>query len=234
VAIRLAAACALLLIFSVTAVTQWDKKPYTDWSEKDAQKLLDNSPWAKSTEISYSRGSAGKSNSTGGASDNSRLEMGNNKVARFRMRLISAMPMLEALNRSNLIQKPREQTIAHIRALNADNDHILISVSCDYNRIALDETGHRPKTLEEIKRVTYLEVKGGNRVFLQEYEPSREDKLGWILVFPRFVDGKPLITPESGDVRFHTEVYLWENFRFVQLSATFKAKEMIYQGKLEY
>lgn len=225
----------MLLVFALATPAQWDKKPYTAWSDKETQKLLDNSPWSKSMELSFlPERSSGQSSSNTGMGDNSKLQMRDPKILKFRVRLISAAPMLEALNRSGMIREEREQTLAHIRALNADKDHIIIALSCDYSRISLDDTGRRPKTLEEIRRKSFLEVKGGNRVFLQEYELPREDKLGWILVFPRFIDGKPFITPENTEVRFRTEVYLPSIFRFVEVSISYRTKEMAYDGKLEY
>ena len=41
----------LLCSFALLAADFW-QKPYTDWSEKDAAKLLTDSPWAKSASVS--------------------------------------------------------------------------------------------------------------------------------------------------------------------------------------
>ncbi|MCI0389485.1 MAG: hypothetical protein MOB07_12080 [Acidobacteria bacterium] len=40
-------AAALCLVCSLIAWAQWEKKPYTEWSEKEAQKLLNDSPWSQ-------------------------------------------------------------------------------------------------------------------------------------------------------------------------------------------
>src|SRR6266404_5408589 len=45
----------------------WAKKAYTDWSEKDATKLLQSSPWAHDINISFGSGSE---NAMGGGSRN--------------------------------------------------------------------------------------------------------------------------------------------------------------------
>jgi hypothetical protein len=83
-------------------------------------------------------------------------------------------------------------------------------------------------TTVDLKNNTYLLVKD-QRVFLQEYQAPRRDGLGARLIFPRIVDGKPIIAAESDEVRFVSD--LAANFK---LNMRYKVKEMIYQGKLEY
>ena len=40
-------AFALFLVFPLATLGQWNKKPYTEWSEKDAKKVLNDSPWSQ-------------------------------------------------------------------------------------------------------------------------------------------------------------------------------------------
>src|ERR1041385_2324335 len=47
--------CTVTLLF---AEDVW-KKPFTDWSEKDANKLLQNSPWAHEVSVSLGGGMGG-------------------------------------------------------------------------------------------------------------------------------------------------------------------------------
>lgn len=56
----LAGCCALTLI----AEDFWVKKPYTDWGDKEAAKLLQNSPWAR--QVSVSMGSPSQATDGGG------------------------------------------------------------------------------------------------------------------------------------------------------------------------
>src|SRR5207237_5721900 len=57
-----------------------------------------------------------------------------------------------------------------------------------------------------LKNSTYLELKDGKRIFLQQYVPPSENVLGAALfVFPRNAEGKPLLTADSLGVRFHSE-----------------------------
>lgn len=55
-------ACAI----SLFAADFWQSKPYTEWSDKEVQKLLSNSPWSK--EVVVSMGGAGGGSGKGGRS----------------------------------------------------------------------------------------------------------------------------------------------------------------------
>ena len=42
---------ALLLTISLWAADFWQSKPFGEWSDKDVQKMLDNSPWSKPVSV---------------------------------------------------------------------------------------------------------------------------------------------------------------------------------------
>src|SRR5579864_1575444 len=47
--------------FSLWAADFWTSKPFTDWDQKEVQKIIDNSPWAKQFNIVVSGGGGGSS-----------------------------------------------------------------------------------------------------------------------------------------------------------------------------
>jgi hypothetical protein len=51
----------LILATSLWAADFWQSKPYTEWSDKEVQKLLSDSPWSKEVVVSLSGGSGGGS-----------------------------------------------------------------------------------------------------------------------------------------------------------------------------
>lgn len=57
-----------LLAFSVCilAADVWQSKPFTEWSDKDLQKLMTNSPWAKEVSLSMPGGGSGGGSGKGG------------------------------------------------------------------------------------------------------------------------------------------------------------------------
>jgi hypothetical protein len=76
---------------------------------------------------------------------------------------------------------------------------------------------------------TYLETKDGKRIFIKEYRAPIADGMGAKFIFPRQVEGKPIVTEESGFVRFYSELR-----SDIKLNMRFKLSEMLYEGKLEY
>jgi hypothetical protein len=43
----------LLLFSSLSASGQWDKKPQAEWTEKDALKVLNDSPWGRTQTFTF-------------------------------------------------------------------------------------------------------------------------------------------------------------------------------------
>src|SRR5436190_34514 len=58
---------AFLLVFALSlwAADFWLSKPFTDWNDKDVDKMLHNSPWAKQIGVAVSSGGGGGMNSGG-------------------------------------------------------------------------------------------------------------------------------------------------------------------------
>jgi hypothetical protein len=232
---------ALLLSLTLSASAQWDKKSYTEWSEKDAEKVLNNSPWAKtqtfSSPVTLFRGpSGGQGGQPGGPTSGSNTA--NATHIHFRVRFLSAKPVRLAVSRMlELKQKGEmnEQLAAHLKAFTSGDfvEYIVVTVSAESTDTGANvqeaQSVLRTRGTAQLKNNTFLEVKGGKRLFLHEYQPPRPDGLGARFLFTRNVDGKAFITPESEEIRFVAE--LSDNYR---LDRRYKTKEMMYEGKLEY
>lgn len=239
------AALAFLVLCPILASAQWDKKPYLEWSEKETMKLLNDSPWGQTQTYTDTSRMFDR---------NRRLDSGESRIAEvndviFRIRFLSAKPIRQAIARYMDIQHKGEMNEQLTNKLNAFAaadfpDFIIVTVqleSAQANRDIQAATAVlQSLTTSELKNNTYLLAKGGERLFLHEYQPPRNDGLGARFVFPRTVDGKPYLTPETSEVLFYTEL----NSRFVPsnrnerkplfLSTRYKVKDMVYQGKLEY
>jgi len=214
---------------------QWNNKPYTEWSEKEAMKLLNDSPWGQTQ--AFTDMSKTFATGPGRAPSSSQSGEAAPKKVNFRIRFLSARPIREAFARAiELRQKSPlpEQFAAQLKAFAANgfNDYIVITLDCDTSDsqaelqqlLALLNN----RTTIDLKNNTYLQV-GNRKVFIEEYQTPKADGLGARLAFPRLADGKPWITTESGDIHFYSEfssVY--------KLNMRYKIKDMIYQGKLEY
>lgn len=229
----------LLLNLSMSAPAQWEKKPYSEWSEKEAQKMLNDSPWGR-TQVFTSPGEFFREPVTGraGAGGAPPPRPANAIHLNFRIRFLSAKPIRQAVARMlELTHKGElsDELTAHIKSFTSGEflDYIIVTVTCD-SRDAGANVREAQSLLStrgtaDLKNNTFLEVKGGHRLFLEEYQQPRDDGLGARFIFRRTVDGKPFITPEADEIRFFSE--LSGTYR---LDRRYKLKDMTYEGKIEY
>ena len=224
---------ALMLSYPLVVTAQWNKKPYTEWSEKDAIKVLNDSPWCQTQAVTDTSQMTGQ----GRAADSGQSRVQEVFNVNLRIRFLSAKPTRQAI--SHLMEltnrdKISPQLAERLKAFAAADfpDYIVITVTSESDKASrlLQQTqaSFYKLTTGELKNNTYL-LSGGQRVFLKEYQPPGNDGLGARFIFPRMVDGKPFITPASGDVLFHSEPP-----GATVLNMRYKVKEMVYDGKLEY
>lgn len=236
---------ALLLSCALNAPAQWDKKPYTEWSERDAQKLLNDSPWGKTQTFIAS------TETTGGTRGGARATFTNSFQVNYRIRFFSAKPIRQAHSRvMELKQKGNlnEELAARLKQFaNGDFlEYVVVTVDCDSEQrgAPLQDAQMllQKRTTAELKNNTYLEV-AGQRVYLQEFQAPRNDGFGARFIFPRLVGNEPYILPKTSEVRFYAELSSGLAARSGPVASTaqtytlnmlFKVSAMNFQGKLEY
>ena len=234
------AVLCLMWLFPLFATAQWSGKPYTEWSEKEALKLLHDSPWAQTVIFSDLPDRTAAPNRD--ADSNRTIDVGGSRINRaaqinFRICLLSAKPVRQAISRLIEIKQGgniNQELAAQLKSF-AEEDtsqQVIVTVLFDAPRPSTRFFNLRDLldkfTTAELKNKAYLSVEGGSRLPLQEYLPPGETELGARFVFPRFVEGKPLVTLENREIRFHAELggYL--------LDESFKVRNMIYKNRLEY
>jgi len=228
----------LLLLFSLTTPAQWDKKPYAEWTEKDAQKVLNDSPWGKTQSFDspmegYKQGISGRQ----GTSTATPARPPDASHVFFRVRLLSAKPIRQALSRQiELKQKGGMKAEVAEQLKQFASGEVLESIVVAVTSDASDAGSNVQQAAAllrrdnaELKNTAFLEIKGGKRIFLQEFKPAGADGFGARFIFQRLIDGKPFITPESEEIHFVAP--LSDTYR---LDRRFKIKDMMYEGKLEY
>jgi hypothetical protein len=230
-----AAALGLLLGIFVNAAAQIDKKPYTEWSEKEAEKLLEKSGWAQTQIFTDTAGTF--STGPGRTVNSNQSRSAGIDQVNFHIRFLSAKPVRQAISRIMEIRQKGEvsdQMAAQLKSFATSDfpDFVVVTLTVDgsqsQGRLQEANALLNKLTTVDLKNNTYLLVKD-QRVFIQEYQAPRRDGLGARLIFPRLVDGKPIVEADSDEVRFVSE--LSSAFK---LNMRYKVKEMIYQGKLEY
>lgn len=218
----------------------WSRKPYREWSEKEALKILNDSPWGQTQKVTDTSSTF----ATGRRVDSGQSRIGETPQIDLRIRFLSAKPVRQAISRlMELRLKGRltEEMAQRLEAFAAADfpDYVVVTVSCESStaNALFQETSalFQKLTTADLQNVTYLMTKDGRRVFLEEYQPPREG-LGAHFIFPRFADGKPLLSPDSGEVRFYSELAsrLTVAGRPAFLNMRFAVKDMVFNGRLEY
>jgi len=241
--------CSLLILLAASVSAQ-TAKPWTEWSAKDAEKVLNNSAWGQtqtegdtssrpSSESAITQTTAARENTVRSASAAKNAESGEQKntssmSVNYRVRLLSAKPIRAAFVRMIEIQGASPERVAQLRTfVDRDfGDYIVVTINIDgtdRKRMGAVMTEISSVDAEALKATTYLERKDGKKVALMEYRAPTQDGLGAKFVFPRTLEGKPFIEASSGEMRFSIEAG-----KALKISKRFKVSEMMYDGKLEY
>lgn len=227
-------------VLFIAVAAQKKYKPWPEWSLKEAQKMLDDSAWGQTqTETNTSEMFYNPTTQAGRSSSSDRTSQGATNQAmsvNYRIRFLSARPIRQAFARSIILQQktPNAQLEEQLKnfAEQKSGEWVVVAVNFD----ASDQRFSGPvmqvfnsANIGLLQNNTYLEIKDGKRLFLKEYRAPIADGMGAKFVFPRVVDGKPFITPESGYVRFYSELN-----KDIKLNMRFKVQEMMYDGQLEF
>lgn len=239
---------AVLLVLSGTPasfiIAQKKLKPWQEWSRKEAENILNESPWGKTqtetdtSELFFRPGGSPDPRTGASNADPLRDERGGatNQASsiHFRIRFLSAKPIRQAFARVITLDQPTDEVTASMNEfVNREFDKwIAVVVSVE----SRDQRYSRPaaqalatSTTDSLKNNTYLERKDGKRLFLHLYQAPSSDGLGAKFIFERIVDERPFLRGNSGEVRFVSEVG-----EKVKLDKRFKVDEMTYDGRLEY
>lgn len=237
--------CILLLIALLPALTLAQKKykPWMEWSKKEAEKILNDSPWAQTqtetdtSSLFFQPQGRSAGTQTGGSSP-SNLSVDTNQATsvRFRIRFLSAKPIRQAVARLMEFQQPdsanaiRSEMSGFVER--QFTDWIAVAVTFDTREAAYAapvQQAFKGAVTDMLKHRTYLERKDGKRLFLQIYQAPTEDGLGAKFIFARKYANGPFLNIESGEVRFVSEIS-----KDLKLDRRFKVEDMVYDGKLEY
>jgi hypothetical protein len=234
----------LVLLLAVTSATAQEKnKAWGEWSKKEADKILNDSPWAQTqtdTDTSQMFYSPTQDPSRMGTSsnDSSRTVQGATNSAvnvKFYVRFFSARPVRQALVRlMELQQKPSPEVaarLANFAEMKSENSIIVTVIfeSSDQRYSGVVMQAFNSANTGTLKNTSYLERNDGKKLFLEEYVPPGKDGFGARFIFLRELDGKPFLTKDAGEVRFYAE---YSNG--IKVNRRFKIADMIYKGELEY
>jgi hypothetical protein len=222
----------------------WAKKDWKEWSKEDCKKILEGSPWASRWNQSIPKVANFATRTSGTEGVGSESELNVSYVVQFR----SALPVRQAVVRQTLIankfdrlEPPEQQSMLKQTEgfLNRSYDDVIVvhviygSNVTEYNRdlVAFWQT-HYPEGT--VPQEAMLHASRGQRVAPVRLISPKGGAQEFELVFPRLVDGKPLLQP--GDklisVEFSTPPVgaLGSSRVFVE----FKVDKMMLNGQLAY
>jgi hypothetical protein len=224
--IALIAVCA---VFAVAGKDFWIEKPYTEWSEKEVKKLLQNSPWSKTLTLSQAMPSRGGGRGGGGGGGAPPGGMGGARIERAPQKATVAWhsrPVREAYARQILLQNPEAPQEQIDRILNYP-DTPYYSLLVTGIMPGRSRGRDRESGMQEFKEQTYLEKKNKEKIVLQEVVMPSGRGQPMILRFPKQVDGTPTLTLEDKSVKLVIRTSN-NTIRF-----SYKLSDMVIGGKLE-
>lgn len=250
--------CVWVLILAfvpLLAADFWEKKEYTNWSEKECMQLLRKSPWAFSESF--------RTTSNLGSTETGVRET--TEIIEFR--LLTARPVRMAFGQLQMLQNPgneslKEQIQGYVAA--PPGDEIMVQVS--YRTIPSGgfmshlHAFFARATLATFANTTYLITADGENISMSKFLPWNEERPNAIFVFPRLAqDGTPHFTGKDKSITLRSEFDLeavpmdavrqdrWgssaaalgrmessaQSKRKYKIHVKMKPKDMVYQGELE-
>jgi hypothetical protein len=244
---------ALALSFGLLTVSAQEKsKAWGEWSKKDAEKILNDSPWGQTqtdtdtSQMFYSPTSDSRLPGVRATStSDSRVAEGATNQAvdvKFHVRFFSARPIRQALVRlMELQRKPPPEVEAKLTGFAElqSKDSIIVTVVCESNDqrfLGPVMQAFNSAATGTLKNNVYLERNDGKRLFLEEYVPPGKDGFGARFIFLREMDGQPFITADTAGVRFFAQFPGAKSAdpNGLKIDRRFKIADMTYKGQLEY
>jgi hypothetical protein len=226
----------------VFAADFWDKKPFTEWKQKECARILEKSPWSHAYALTgvnipgmMKRG-GGELAARSYGDEELPTEFGDREVHVFlQIRFLTAKPVKAAIGQSRMLSDPDNKDLAGQVAQyvdQADGPEIVAEIT-----FYSEPPGHpamrqidsflRTTTLEALQHKTWLsESSTKTHVPILRYQPPSESYPGTLLFFPRLnEDGNPLFQGKNGDMLFHMET----DFGTVDL--VLKPKDMTFEDE---
>lgn len=232
------------IVSSIIATAQIPNKPWTEWTDKEVDKLLRTSPWSVRQIASLERSPYGVENSAKFSPPLSLQDMrglDNFQVqsmlaTNFQIRFLSASVIRQAFARR--VELGLKNGDPRLRSQLEDfvnrkfDEWIVITVDFDmvqgWNPAPIRQI-FKEANINSLNKYTYLETDGGRRIPLADYKPPTEDGLGAKFIFQRMENGKPVIPEGTRRLRFYSELA-----RFLVVDSRFNLAEMLYKGQVEY
>jgi hypothetical protein len=244
----------------LVSADQFWEKPFTRWNERQVHSLLNDSPWARQMTLSsqsqdVAPAASSADSETGsprgllssgrgyGQDKGSGISGEKEQYYAYTVRLFSALPIRQAYVRNFQITNRYDRMSSEDKrafdarfapALTLDtSDQIIVAVhfSTNHRQMAMEvDRQLKQATFEVLKQSAYLIGDRVGRVPLKGYFPPSPDGTGAKLVFPREVNGKPVLTAEDRELKLEFFVPGTEHKVFV----TWPVARMVINNQVVY
>ncbi|HXE75400.1 MAG TPA: hypothetical protein VNN18_07180 [Candidatus Xenobia bacterium] len=209
----------LLCVGLLWAAEPWKDKPYTEWTQKEVERVVQDSPWARLIEVLGTSGPGEGAIARSEVSGTKPMSdtAGPQVQARYLVQWASALTMRQAQVRSAQLAG-REDPENSKAMLAAAPPSYILSV------LGSNMTGFEEIKEEGTKAAAYLELKSSKmRVTPDQVQFFRPGgRLAQVFIFfPREAEGKPVIPATENKVEFHCRVGKNE------IEATFDLRKMV-------
>lgn len=205
------------------------KRDFRSWTRNEAVWMLNESPWARRETFTRLIGGIGS-----GVRGEKEI------LSTYFVRFLSARPIREAFVRIQQIQSGYSQMEAGQKrrfdrltkaGLSLDvSSWIVVAVafrSNDSDQEIRFRRSMQAQTLETLKNTTSLSTRRFPELQPVAYFPPREDSVGAKFVFPRQLDGSPVVSPQDDEITFEMRAPVATS----QLRSTFQVQEMRIEGE---
>ncbi len=212
-----------MLILSLWAADFWQTKPYTEWNDKETQRMLNSSPWAREAEMPMGGGAPG-----GGAPEGGRGRGGPagdapipgpsavNVVVRWQ----TALPVKQALARVKFGKEVANSADAKTFLDQQETSYTIGVIGLP----AMMMAGPPEQLKNMLKNRTTLSVKGKGMLAPSEVQIMPNNTM--VDVYFSFPRAAALVLDDK-EVEFSSRI------GFSAVTTKFRLKDMVLNGKLE-
>jgi hypothetical protein len=216
---------------TVAGADFWETKDYTKWTDKECAKLLTDSPWAYEIKA-YKQGYLGSSE---GAEGQAYIKYGIRFMSALPIRLAQVRQAQIANKYDSLSDEQKKafdkQTEAFVNADYGDRIVIAIAYETNVQRNYQDLARHwQSQTAEVMANSVFLIPGKGTKARLLSYRPPQGAQTDFTFVFPREIDGNPLISEEDKNLILEFPYPVVGGLGDGKGFAEFKVKKMMIKG----
>jgi hypothetical protein len=199
-------ALILTAVFAAPKAEFWESKAFDEWSLKECQKLLQDSPWAKNYQLTSAQSIGGLSG--GDATD------GQPPYVTYQVQLRSAHPIRQAMIRQmQIAQNYEKMSVEQKKQFDQSSQSFLMADTSNVVIVYLSYKTNLPnnyrdlsrywqtQTVELLNHSVYLSGSKGDKVPIAQYIPGQEGGNDFQFIFPRKVNGKEVLGPDDKELR---------------------------------